>query len=498
MRAFVKMAFVACALFLFMAAHLHASVKLPSGKGFLETREHKGQEVFSLADLVRAMGGSAGKDPVSQYPVWETNGHRVVLSTNTPMASVDGKIISLKSTPVEIGGDILLGTDFIGAVLPKIGFRLDEEISPGNGDHKNAQTRQPAPDGKVTVEKTVAYDLIRITFNGSMASLAEAKKEEGKIRVRLPRGKAEMSAENLGEGIATSISVQDGGREVVISLDKGFRSFETVSLKNPERLVLMIKGEGQKPPKEGAAPPSADRELPPIRQAYPAKKPGKTLIVLDPGHGAQDTGALGKEGTVEKELVLDLCLRIKESLEKENIDVLLTRNSDVLVPLRERAAFANFNKADLFISVHFNSSPLKSVRGSESYIMSREATDIWSKELAEKENLSPGSEESGDGLSLILWNLAQNQYIVESTSIAGELQQSLNELFGTKDRGVRQAPFAVLEGARMPAVLLEVAYISNQQEAKDIQNREFSDKVINAIVAPLARFRDRNAPPPAP
>ena len=169
MRAFVKMAFVACALFLFMAAHLHASVKLPSGKGFLETREHKGQEVFSLADLVRAMGGSAGKDPVSQYPVWETNGHRVVLSTNTPMASVDGKIISLKSTPVEIGGDILLGTDFIGAVLPKIGFRLDEEISPGNGDHKNAQTRQPAPDGKVTVEKTVAYDLIRITFNGSMA-----------------------------------------------------------------------------------------------------------------------------------------------------------------------------------------------------------------------------------------------------------------------------------------------------------------------------------------
>jgi N-acetylmuramoyl-L-alanine amidase len=498
MRAFVKMAFVACALFLFMAAHLHASVKLPSGKGFLETREHKGQEVFSLADLVKAMGGSAGKDPVSQYPVWEMNGHRIVLSTNTPMASVDGKIVSLRSTPADIGGEILLGTDFISAVLPRIGFRLDEETAPGSDAHKSPHNQQAIADGKVTIEKTVAYDLIRITFNGSMASLAETKKEEGKIRVRLPRGKAEMASENLGEGIATSISLQEGGREVVISLDKGFKSFETVSLKNPERLVLMIKGEGQKPPKEGAAPPSATQELPPIRQAYPAKKPGKTLIVLDPGHGGQDTGALGKEGTVEKDLVLDLCVRMKEALEKENIDVLLTRNSDVLIPLRERAAFANFNKADLFISVHFNASPLKSVRGSESYIMSREATDLWSKELAEKENLSAGSGETGDGLSLILWNLAQNQYIVESTSIAGELQQSLNELFGTKDRGVRQAPFAVLEGARMPAVLLEVAYISNQQEAKDIQNREFSDKVINAIVAPLARFRDRNAPPPAP
>ena len=498
MRGLVQRVFLASALLLFFGALIHASVKLPSGKGILETREYKGQEVFSFADIVKAMGGSSGKDPVSQYPVWEIGGHRIVLSTNTPMASVDGKIVSLKSTPADIGSDILLGTDFISAVLPKIGFRLDEEIVSESGVHKSAQNLQPVPDGKVAVEKTVAYDLIRITFNGSMASLAEAKKEEGKIRVRLPRGKADIAAENLGEGIATSISVQDEGREVVIILDKGFKSFETISLKNPERLVLMIKGEGQKPPKEGAAPPSAAQELPPIRQAYPAKKPGKTLIVLDPGHGAQDTGALGKEGTVEKDLVLDLCLRMKDALEKENIDVLLTRNSDVLVPLRERAAFANFNNADLFISIHFNSSPLKSVRGSESYIMSREATDLWSKELAEKENLSSAGEETGDGLSLILWNLAQNQYIVESTSIAGELQQSLNELFGTKDRGVRQAPFAVLEGARMPAILLEVAYLSNQQEARDIQNREFSDKVINAIVAPLARFRDRNAPPPAP
>lgn len=485
-------------LLITLAWQLQAGVKLPQGKGLLETRDYKGQEVISIADLVKAMGGSAGKDPVSQYPVWETGGHRVVFSTNTPMASVDGKIVSLKFTPVESGGDILVGTEFVGAVLPKLGFRLDEESVPETGPQKSAQDQQPAPAGTVLVEKTVAYDLIRITFNGSMVSLAEAKKEEGKIRVRLPRGKTEMTPENLGEGIATSISVQDGGREVVISLDKGFKSFETVSLKNPERLVLMIKGEGQKPPKEGAAPPSAAQELPPIRQAYPAKKPGKVLVVLDPGHGAQDTGALGKEGTIEKDLTLDLSQRLKEALEKENIDVILTRSTDVLVPLKERAALANFNKADIFISIHLNSSPLKTVKGSESYIMSREATDLWSKELAEKENLSAGTEESGNGLSLILWNLAQNQYIVESTSIAGELQQSLNELFGTKDRGVRQAPFAVLEGAQMPAVLLEVAYISNSQEAKDIQNREFSDAVIKAIVAPLTRFRDRNAPPPAP
>jgi N-acetylmuramoyl-L-alanine amidase len=470
-----------------------SEIKLPQGKGTIQTRIEKGQEAVALSDLVKAMGGRAGKDQVSQYPTWEIGGHRVVFSTNTAMVSVDGKIVSLKSTPVENNGDLLLGTEFIQAVFPKLGFPV-EDLPPEKAAPPKSQPAQEAlPDGVVTIEKTLSYDLVRITFKGSMVSLAEIKKDGGQIKVRLPRGKAAIEKEKLGEGVVTEMFQQDDGREIVFTLDKGFRNFETVNLKNPERLILMIKGEGQKPPKDQA--PSAPADKPATPSAAPAKKSGKILVVLDPGHGGQDTGALGKEGTVEKALTLDFTAKLKDALEKEGIDVLLTRNGDVFIPLKERTAIANYNKADIFLSIHFNASPLKSVKGSESYIMSREATDLWSKELAEKENISIGGEEGGNGLSLILWNLAQNQYIVESTSIAGELQQSLNALFGTNDRGVRQAPFAVLEGAQMPAVLLEIAFLSNAAEAKEIQNKEFADGIIKAVVSPLVRFKDRSVPP---
>lgn len=487
---------VLAAVLILSVAFNASPIKLPQGKGTIETRDSGGHEAIALSDLVRAMGGRSGKDQVSQYPFWEVNGHRVVFSTNTAMLSIDGKIVSLKTTPVESGGDLLLGPEFIQTVFPRLGFPLDERLEATPSPAKPEPAQEAAPEGKVLMEKSVSFDLVRISLKGSMVSLAETKKDGTRLLVRLPRGKAEFAAENLGEGIASAISVQDEGREISITLDKGFRSFETVSLKNPERLVIMIKGEGQKPPAPGAEV-SKPPEAAPYRPAAPAKRHGRILVALDPGHGGQDTGALGKEGTIEKDLTLDYCSRIRDALEKEGIDTVLTRNGDVFVPLRDRTAIANFNKADIFLSIHFNSSPLKTVKGSESYIMSREATDLWSRELAEKENYSPQGEQGGNGLSLILWNLAQNQYIVESTSIAGELQQSLNNLFGTKDRGVRQAPFAVLEGAQMPAVLLEIAFLSNPVEARDIKNTEFSDGIIKAIVSPICRFRDRNAPPPS-
>jgi N-acetylmuramoyl-L-alanine amidase len=484
-------------LILILLSGLYAfgtEIELPSGKGTIKTTIEKGQEVVALSDLVRAMGGKSGRDEVSLYPVWEVNSHRIVFSTNTSMLSVDGKIVSLKVTPTEKNGDLLLGTEFIAAVFPKLGFPVDVRVQPEPAA-KTPPQQEAAADGKISIEKTVAYDLVRVTFKGPMVSLSETKKDDARITVRLAKGKADAVKEKLGEGIVTDMVSQADGREIVFTLDNGFKSFETVNLKNPERLVLIIKGEGQKTPAPETRAEAAAAVPAPV-PSTPAKRSGRVLVVLDPGHGGQDTGALGKEGAVEKALTLDLATKLKEALEKEGIDVLMTRSSDVLVPLRERTAIANFNKADFFLSIHFNSSPLKSVKGSESYIMSREATDLWSKELAEKENVSSQGEVKGNGLSLILWSLAQNQYLVESTSIAGELQQSLNVLFGTNDRGVRQAPFAVLEGAEMPAVLLEVAFLSNPSEAKDIQNPEFAGGIIKAIVSPLIRFKERNVPPP--
>ncbi len=476
---------------------LFADLKLPEGKGSIKTEIIGTNEVLNVLELVKIYGGKFGKDPVSKYPFWEINNHRIVFSVNSAVVSVDSKIVSLKSVPFEKNEGLYVGTDFIQAVFPEIGFTVSGETSLV---HNKSVLRADEEDFKhknITVQSFVSYDLIRITFEGVMVSFAEVKKENDKIVVRFPKGRVEESEVDFGEGISTKMVSSDEGKEVHIFLDKNFKQFETVSLKNPERMVLIIKGTGQKPPAKNQ---KTDLEQPKennsIQDIPFQKKKNSILVVLDPGHGAQDTGTIAKDGTQEKDLTLLYALRLKDELEKEGIDVLLTRNSDTFVPLRERTALANFNSADLFISIHFNSSPVKTVKGAESYIMSKQATDLWSQEVAEKENISLSSEEkNGEDISLILWNLAQNQYIVESASVAGELQEKLNQLFHTADRGVRQAPFAVLEGANMPAVLLEIAFLSNPDELKQVKDEKFIENIVSSIKEVIVKFKERNVPP---
>jgi N-acetylmuramoyl-L-alanine amidase len=481
-----------------LALWAKADIKLPEGKGTLKTEKIDGAEVFNVLDLVRIYGGNFGKDPISKYPFWEINKHRVVFSVNSAVVSVDSKIVSLQSVPVEKDGALYLGVEFIRLVFPKIGFAVSEEQLDEKKQQNLKSAEEPKEQKDIKIETAVSYDLIRITFEGTMVSFAEPKKIDEKIVVRFPKGKTQSGDVDFGEGIATKMVSTDEGKEVQIFLDKNFKQFEIATLKNPERLVLIIKGTGQKVSEKNK---TSDIEKP--KENYFAqetpfqKKKDSILVVLDPGHGAQDTGTIAKDGTQEKELTLLYAAKLKEALEQEGISVLLTRNSDVFIPLRDRTALANFNSADIFISIHFNSSPVKSVKGSESYIMSKQATDLWSKEVAEKENLSLSSEEKGEDLSLILWSLAQNQFIVESASVAGELQEKLNQLFGTKDRGVRQAPFAVLEGARMPAILLEIAFLSNPDELKQVKDDKFIESVISSIKEVLVKFKERNVPPPS-
>ncbi|NMB99446.1 MAG: N-acetylmuramoyl-L-alanine amidase [Thermoanaerobaculaceae bacterium] len=475
-----------------------ADVILPEGKGTLKTEKIDGYEVFNVLDLAKIYGGNFGKDPISKYPYWEINKHRVVFSVNSAVVSVDSKIVSLQSVPFEKNSGLYVGIEFLRLVLPKIGIPFVEEPLKEHKTQDSKNIEEPKEQKEIKIETAVSYDLIRVTFEGTMVSFAEPKKVDDKVVVRFPKGRAQGANVDFGEGIATKMVSTDEGKEIQIFLDKNFKQFESVTLKNPERLVLIIKGTGQKTSDKNKTSDTTQPQESYFAQETPfQKKKDSILVVLDPGHGAQDTGTIAKDGTQEKELSLLYASKLKEALEKEGINVLLTRNSDVFIPLRERTALANFNSADIFISIHFNSSPVKSVKGSESYIMSKQATDLWSKEVAEKENLSLSSEEKGEDLSLILWNLAQNQFIVESASVAGELQEKLNQLFGTKDRGVRQAPFAVLEGARMPAILLEIAFLSNPEELKQVKDDKFIENVISSIKEVLVKFKERNVPPPS-
>ncbi|HZE89531.1 MAG TPA: N-acetylmuramoyl-L-alanine amidase [Verrucomicrobiae bacterium] len=249
--------------------------------------------------------------------------------------------------------------------------------------------------------------------------------------------------------------------------------------------------------------------------AKPAQREPGTIrtIVLDPGHGGEEVGAVGHTGVFEKDLCLDIAQRLRDRLARlPDTTVLLTREDDRVVPLRERTAIANHAKADLFVSIHMNSSRRLSAHGTEAYFLALTASDEEAMTLAHAENALPSPLPGSDGnpgqpadpnaanaaaadasqndLDLVLWGMAQSEHIVSSSRLADVVQDEMNRLLKVDSRGVKQAPFTVLMGATMPAVLVEVAFLSNEAEEKLLITGEFKDKVADALQSAIVRFKD--------
>ncbi|MCR4396931.1 MAG: N-acetylmuramoyl-L-alanine amidase [Candidatus Saccharicenans sp.] len=274
---------------------------------------------------------------------------------------------------------------------------------------------------------------------------------------------------------------------------------------NPFELTIELKdGKEQKAPVENrpatqekpAEVPSQPQAVQSDQTASPtvtARKQVKT-IVIDPGHGGNETGAKGAYGTLEKDITLSVSRKLKEAIERGlKYRVVMTREADISVPLERRAAIANNNKADLFISIHVNGSRRTRATGSETFFLSLNASDEESRRLAyfennsqELENRMP--EKDFDDLKMILWDMAQSAYLKQSSQLAELVQQELNELLNTRNRGVKQAPFKVLTGAACPAILVEVAFITNPEEEKMLQSEDFQSRVAEAIYRGLNRF----------
>jgi N-acetylmuramoyl-L-alanine amidase len=220
---------------------------------------------------------------------------------------------------------------------------------------------------------------------------------------------------------------------------------------------------------------------------------GMHRIVLDPGHGGAEDGAIGPSGVVEKELTLDVARRVAALLRAEGFEVTLTREGDDDVALDTRAGIANNRHADLFVSLHANAARQAVARGAETFFLSRDATDDAARTTAALENDAAGVAETapdaGGELPLILWDLAQAQYLRESSRLAETIQARLNEALGLKDRGVRQAPFRVLIGATCPAVLVELGFLSNPDEEKLLASPDHRRSLAEALTQAIREFR---------
>ncbi len=243
-------------------------------------------------------------------------------------------------------------------------------------------------------------------------------------------------------------------------------------------------------------PPGPEAERPPSSQLG-----GIGAIVLDPGHGGLATGTTGPGGISEKKLTLDIAVRLRELIYRRiGLQVFLTRESDHDVPLDQRTEKANNWRGDLFISIHANGYRLPDIRGPETYFLSASASDQIAREVANSENAGAaptGVEASArppdPSLQFILWDLAQTQHLRESSMLAETVQANLNNLWQLRDRGVRQAPFRVLKGATMPAILVEVGYLSNHQDAALLADPFFRQQIAEALFRSITTFRDRHA-----
>ena len=296
--------------------------------------------------------------------------------------------------------------------------------------------------------------------------------------------------------IETSISRNTKGTLVLSIPTKPWKRYKWYILPKPSRIVLDLypapspKNKTVKAPKASKKPqtkPSVTRKAPPpVIVAPPAASLAKKdmIIVIDPGHGGKDPGALGRKGTREKDIVLKISEQLRDLLAKKTkAKVHMTRDSDVFIKLKDRATFANEHHADLFVSIHINSHPKKSIKGLELYHFG-EASDPRALEVAARENGTP-LKDNGPAWQFILADKLHDKKIEDSQELAWTTKKAmvkyLQGFYKIKDHGVKTAPFFVLRMTTMPAILAEIAFISNPSEEKLLKSKTYQKRMARGI-----------------
>jgi N-acetylmuramoyl-L-alanine amidase len=227
---------------------------------------------------------------------------------------------------------------------------------------------------------------------------------------------------------------------------------------------------------------------PPITQKYLIRK-----IVIDPGHGGDDPGAVGKTGLKEKDLVLDISKRVKDKLGESGVGVVMTRDRDKFIPLTKRSQIANDSDADFFVSVHANAAKLKGARGFEVYYLSNAVDDNARAVQAAEDSFLKFDDTSflhrNTDLEATVWDLVYTENREESIELARHIAKSVDDYTSLTSRGVKSARFYVLRGTQMPSVLVEVGFISNSAEEKNLRDPAYREAVASAITRGILNYK---------
>ncbi len=498
----VSVATLLLALPLLLAAQIGRPEAPPHGPAvMLEGRElavpvtiTPGGPLFALRPLVDSLGGQLSGEDTGESFNLKIEATEVVTGIGNAIITVGEEIVSLSQPPVRGQGGPQVPLDFLRKTYGAVsGYSFDWRPE----ESRLIISRRESREIKVTLDVVHLQGMTTVVLQFPETPRYRLNQQPGSVEVQLL---ADRLAPPVRKKIEDSL-VQDvtfAPQQVRIQLVPD-AEVESYLLDNPFRLVFDVhrKSAAQVP----AGPSAAIFDL----------RSSTRTIVIDPGHGGTETGAIGPGGIAEKELTLVLARDLEARLtQRLPVRVVLTRNDDSKLPLDNRTAIANQNKADLFISLHLNSSLGSGAHGAETYFLSSQATDTRAETAAAAENVG-GAPAAGGGdsgqenqdLQMLLWDLAQSHHLAESQRFAGLVQAELNQALELRDRGVKQAPFRVLMGAAMPAVLVELGFISNPDEEAKLQNPAYRANLVEALVRAVGRYleppqADRRTTPPLP
>jgi N-acetylmuramoyl-L-alanine amidase len=442
------------------------------------------QEMVALDDLAAAfqltVREEAGAITVSY------RGRTIVLTPEQTLASVAGRLVSLPSRPIRSGTRWFVPLQFINRALALVyDSRID--LRPASRLVVVGDLRVP----RVTIRPEAAGIGSRLVVDATPRTATTTSQEDSRLTIKFDADMIDVALptpQQLGAGtIVQGIRTLD---PVTIAVDLGpqFGAYRASSqaLDAATRTVIDFVPAAAD---TAAAPPPATPPDPPADVLFGPPASAVRTIAIDPGHGGDDAGVRGAGGAIEKDLTLAVARRLRAAIEARlGIRVLLTRDDDRPVAIDNRPAMANNNKADIFISLHANASPRPAASGASVYVAA--FSDADRARAAATGTRVPTFGGGLRDLELVLWDLAQTRFLDQSNELANRLQDRLDSRVVVDAQPVGQAPYRVLESANMPAVLIEMCYLSNPEDEKRLASAEFQAAFVQAVFEAIVGFRD--------
>lgn len=466
------------------------TVIAPDGRHSLPVSQSGDQWLVSLDDLAALFQLTVREETLAGGISVTYKNKSVVLTPGQPVASAAGRLVSLPAPLTRDGRRWLVPIDFISRALAPI---YDARLEVRKNSHLVLQGDVRVP--RIVVRQEATATQARVIVDVSPRTPHTIVQEQSRLLVRFESDALDATLPTFApQGLLQAVRLADPATTIALDLGPRFASYRASSASQDagtgQIVIDLVTGTETAAPSfpRPATPPPAVPPLPP-----PGVSPAPALrtIVLDPGHGGEESGARGPAGTAEKDVALSLARRLKAAIESRlGIRVLLTREGDDTVPLDDRAALANNNKADLFVSLHANASVRRDVSGAEIFYLSADESGDEARRAASARQSLPALGGGTRDIDMILWEMAQVRYLSDSASLAGAIEEQFRGRVRLNTHPVQQAPFRVLAGANMPAVLVEVGFLSNADEEQQLVSDAYQNTVVQALLDGIVRFRE--------